>query len=51
MIGRLSGLYMIDLLCDEDVQSFHERLGFRRAVGMCIGNHDTQSGAEHVVMP
>ena len=45
MLDTLSHLYMIDLLCDEDVQPFYERLGMRRATGMFIRNYDKQSGA------
>ena len=44
MLGRLGTLYMVDLLCDEEVQPFYERLGMRRARGMAIRNYDRQSG-------
>ena len=44
MVGRLRDLYMIDLLCDEDLQSFYERLGFTRAQGMVVRNYENQSG-------
>ena len=44
MLDRLSHLYMIDLLCDADVQPFYERLGMRPAIGMFIRNDDRQSG-------
>jgi len=33
MLDQLRDLYMIDLLCDPDVQPFYERLGMRRAQG------------------
>lgn len=45
MLERLRTLYMIDLLCDPDVQPFYERLGMRRATGMLIRNYDRQSGS------
>lgn len=45
MLHRLRHLYMIDLLCDPDVQPFYERLGRSRAQGMLIRNYDRQSGA------
>lgn len=44
MLDRLKDLYMIDLLCDEDMQPFYERLGFRRSQGMIIRNYGNQSG-------
>ena len=50
MVDRLDGLYMIDLLCDPDVQPFYDRLGFRRATGMAIRNYDRQSGATSPVL-
>lgn len=43
MLARLSQLYMIDLLCDPDVQPFYERLGMRRYTGMLVRNYDRQS--------
>jgi GNAT superfamily N-acetyltransferase len=46
MLDQLRHLYMIDLLCDPEVQPFYERLGMRRAQGMLIRNYDRQSGAE-----
>jgi ribosomal protein S18 acetylase RimI-like enzyme len=45
MLERLRRLYMIDLLCDPDVQPFYERLGMRPATGMLIRNYDRQSGS------
>jgi ribosomal protein S18 acetylase RimI-like enzyme len=44
MLERLRELYMIDLLCDPDVQPFYARLGMRPAAGMLIRNYDRQSG-------
>lgn len=40
----LKDIYAIDLLCDEDVVPFYERLGFRRVPGMAIRNYHNQSG-------
>jgi ribosomal protein S18 acetylase RimI-like enzyme len=45
MLEKLSRLYMIDLLCDPDVQPFYARLGMRPATGMLIRNYDRQSGS------
>jgi ribosomal protein S18 acetylase RimI-like enzyme len=36
LLGRLEGLYMVDLGCDEDLVPFYERLGLRR-VGAAVG--------------
>ena len=44
MIDRLAEYYMIDLLCDEDLQEFYEKLGMIRAKGMMIRNYGRQSG-------
>ena len=45
MLARLRQLYMVDLICDEDVQPFYERLGLRRYTGMVLRNYDRQSGS------
>ena len=45
MLARLRTLYTVDLLCDEAVQPFYERLGMRPARGMAIRNDDRQSGS------
>lgn len=44
MLDQLRDLYMIDLICDPDVQPFYERLGLRRYSGMIYRNYDRQSG-------
>lgn len=44
MISELDHLYMIDLLCDEELQSFYEKLGMDKACGMMIRNYKNQSG-------
>lgn len=43
LLDRLRYLYMIDLMCDPDVQPFYERLGMRRGSGMFIRNYDRQA--------
>ena len=40
MIAKLETLYAIDLICDEDVQGFYERLGFTERRGMTIRNYE-----------
>ncbi|CAN5686312.1 hypothetical protein BH10CHL1_BH10CHL1_09000 [soil metagenome] len=43
MLAQLCELYMIDLMCDEDVMPFYERCGFHRYTGMIIRNYDRQA--------
>ena len=43
MLAKLDHLYMIDLLCDPDVQPFYERLGMHRATGMALRNYSRQN--------
>jgi ribosomal protein S18 acetylase RimI-like enzyme len=45
MLERLRAYYMVDLLCDTDLQPFYERFGMQRATGMYFRNYDKQSGA------
>ncbi|MFC9707447.1 GNAT family N-acetyltransferase [Paenibacillus sp. NPDC056933] len=45
MFNRLSGLYMIDLLCDAELQPFYEKQGMHKASGMVIRHYQNQSGA------
>lgn len=46
MRDRLAGLYMVDLLCDDDVAPFYERVGgFTRAGGFSHRSYAMQSGA------
>ena len=44
MLERLDGTYMIDVVCDPDVQPFYDALGFRRAAAMVVRNYVAQSG-------
>ncbi|BFH59983.1 GNAT family N-acetyltransferase [Paenibacillus azoreducens] len=44
MLDKLKDIYMVDLLCDPDLQEFYEGLGMRRAQGMLIRNYEFQSG-------
>jgi GNAT superfamily N-acetyltransferase len=43
IVDRLSHLYVIDLICDEDVVPFYDRLGFRRYGGMVKRNYAHQN--------
>ena len=42
MLEKLNHLYMIDLMCDPELQPFYEKLGFRRSTGMLIRNYVRQ---------
>ena len=44
MLDRLSDLYMVDLLCDVDLQPFYASLGMHPATGMMVRNAERQSG-------
>ncbi|WP_432749901.1 GNAT family N-acetyltransferase [Paenibacillus amylolyticus] len=41
---RLRDLYMIDLLCDPELQTFYEKQGMSKASGMVIRHYQNQSG-------
>jgi len=45
MLERLGDLYMIDLICDQDLQAFYAKRGMVKATGMMMRNYDHQSGA------
>jgi len=40
-LDRLGGRYSVDLVCDDDLVQFYERLGFRRLTAMAIRDRDT----------
>ncbi|MFQ5499834.1 MAG: GNAT family N-acetyltransferase [Candidatus Zixiibacteriota bacterium] len=44
MLERLSHIYMIDLVCDQDLQGFYQKLGMQTAHAMIIRNFDYQAG-------
>ncbi|MCL2285249.1 MAG: GNAT family N-acetyltransferase [Firmicutes bacterium] len=43
MLESLKGLYMVDLLCDEDMQGYYAKLGMYKTTGMCARNFDRQN--------
>jgi ribosomal protein S18 acetylase RimI-like enzyme len=43
MLAKLKDLYMIDLLCDDDLLVFYERFGMKPALGMMLRNYDRQN--------
>lgn len=44
MLDLLKDIYMIDLMCDQDLQGYYRRLGLAPAHGMSRRNYDRQSG-------
>jgi ribosomal protein S18 acetylase RimI-like enzyme len=44
MLEKLKGLYVIDLLCDRELQPFYVRMGMKPAHGMMLRNYERQSG-------
>ena len=44
VLEELNGLYMVDLLCDEALQPFYEKLGMVRSQGMMVRRYARQSG-------
>lgn len=44
MLQRLRDFYMIDLLCDTDLQPFYAGMGMKLASGMLVRNYDRQTG-------
>lgn len=44
MMIEIGDLYMIDLLCDEDLIPYYEKFGMRQSNGMILRNYNMQSG-------
>lgn len=44
MLSALSAFYMIDLLCDLELQEYYETFNMLRSQGMVIRNYQNQSG-------
>ena len=43
MLNSLKDLYMIDLLCNEELQRYYEKFGMRSATGAFIRNYHRQN--------
>ena len=43
LLATIDQFYMVDLICDDDLHPFYERLGFRRHAGMIRRNYERQS--------
>jgi ribosomal protein S18 acetylase RimI-like enzyme len=46
LLEKLGPLYMIDLMCDPELETFYRRLGFQSSHGMIIRRRDAQAGAK-----
>ena len=46
MLTSLDHLYSIDLMCDDDVVPFYQRIGLQPAGGMLKRNYHNQSGSK-----
>lgn len=44
MMEKLKDYYMIDIVCDEDLQKFYEKSGLQKYTAMIKRNYDKQSG-------
>ena len=44
MLATLGQIYMVDLLCDEDLQPYYGNFGMRPISGMFLRNYEFQSG-------
>lgn len=44
MLELLSDMYMIDLMCDVELQGYYEKLGMHRSHGMILRNYAKQLG-------
>ena len=41
-LAKLGAIYAVDLICDESLQGFYGKLGFKERVGMTIRNYEAQ---------
>jgi ribosomal protein S18 acetylase RimI-like enzyme len=44
LLEQLKDFYMVDLVCDEGLQPFYEKLGMKYHGGMIVRNYNRQSG-------
>ncbi len=52
MLAKFRHLYMIDLICDPELQPFYERVGMRPVTGMVVRHYDRQAGESiHMAEP
>jgi ribosomal protein S18 acetylase RimI-like enzyme len=46
MFNKLKNAYMVDLLCDKNLQKFYKRFQMQPATGMMFRNYKNQSGKQ-----
>ena len=44
MIDSLKHLYMVDVLCDQNLQKYYAKFGMRNATGAFLRNYERQNG-------
>ena len=44
LLSKLENIYMVDLMCDEDVEGFYKKFGFHKTSAMMLRHYDKQSG-------
>jgi len=44
MVKKLDGLYMVDVVCDQDLEAFYKKAGFTPSLGMVRRDYPAQSG-------
>jgi ribosomal protein S18 acetylase RimI-like enzyme len=48
MLDELKEIYMIDLICDVNLQPYYEKFNMFKASGMIVRNYDRQTGSSIV---
>jgi ribosomal protein S18 acetylase RimI-like enzyme len=46
MMRNLKEYYMIDIICDENMIPFYEKVGMKKSIGMTVRNLDSQIGID-----
>jgi ribosomal protein S18 acetylase RimI-like enzyme len=44
LLDTIGPIYMVDAMCDPELQPFYRHLGLERATGVMLRNYDRQSG-------
>ncbi|WP_188455961.1 GNAT family N-acetyltransferase [Virgibacillus oceani] len=48
MLDELDGIYMIDLMCDKELQPYYQHFGMIKANGMIVRNYSAQAGKQEL---
>ncbi len=48
VLEKLGALYMVDVMCEPELQPFYERFGMKRSSGMILRNYGFQSGVREL---